>query len=1016
MMLPEGSPLKTIMTVEASFFRGARIWAVACVTGVLPLRSGASITVGTLLNEMTDSEHLTRLSEHPYRLLHASSYDRHAIQPNTPDWYANWDCNNVLRTEWVDGRTELVLLDADGPGAIVRFWVTTFGHWYTLRIYLDGASTPVIEGCLTQVVGRNALADAPFSFLAPFSGDSTYTGHNLYFPIPFGHRCKVTIATPDNANALVGGHRLYYNMDYRAYDTNTEVESFTQDALTRYHAEHVMANSALAEGHPTGIVTSLYSRLEGHLNWGGGTRSVTLRGSSAIRLLRFRLAAPDLPQALRSTHLEIDFDGEQRAVDCPIGDFFGTGCSETTGSTWFLEAAADGTLQAFWSMPFRDRATVRVVNHGQQPVEILLGEIWSGSYTWDEENSMHFHASWRDYAFEDSLALKGEDLNYVTLQGQGRLVGDTLSIFNDASPVPHEWENWWGEGDEKIYVDGEVFPSHFGTGTEDYYGYAWCLPYTFNTPFIAQPLASGNSKKGQTVNTRIRLLDDIPYRSGIRFDMEFLAWKTGRHRFAPTVFWYARPGGVCFTPDPVAKSLLPVPRSNSSGIEAASSVCPIGVRMDIESMTVSQNTGGALSCVTSNGLGLSGEKCLCWQNCRVGSRVDFVFTASFTGQCALVVHVLSGSSSGTLRVSVNGQAVTNGVDLFMPVTVPSAIHLGSHLLQGGINTLTFEVTDMPAGIQQGEFGFDYLENEGPYYVSRVLPVVRERWEGEHLSAQVSCGMLTENVEANLSSGGAYALWSGAEVGSSVGFKIVSDTQRQVPLTGVFLTMTNGALCDISVNGTPVCQGVNLYRSESAITNVFLGEHVLLAGTNVVQVHIIGGADGSDPSALTVGLDCIDIGSVYARLAEKQPNLPLAGPYEDPDGDGLVNLAEYAFGGDPAQPDGSGLWPFPEVMRENGAIYPVISYRRRKPVGVLTSVGSEGVDLQVDGVVYQVQETATLGEDVCWVTTNAMGPTVLSVGSPDDETEKTVRIHVRTMQSLSNGSSGTRFMRVGLREP
>ena len=37
-------------------------------------------------------------------------------------------------------------------------------------------------------------------------------------------------------------------------------------------------------------------------------------------------------------------------------------------------------------------------------------------------------------------------------------------------------EAWWGEGDEKVFVDGEKFPSHFGTGTEDYYGYAWCWP------------------------------------------------------------------------------------------------------------------------------------------------------------------------------------------------------------------------------------------------------------------------------------------------------------------------------------------------------------------------------------------------------------------------------------------------------------------------------------------------------------------------------------------------------------
>jgi hypothetical protein len=32
---------------------------------------------------------------------------------------------------------------------------------------------------------------------------------------------------------------------------------------------------------------------------------------------------------------------------------------------------------------------------------------------------------------------------------------------------------WWGEGDEKIWVDGEAFPSIFGTGTEDYYAYSW---------------------------------------------------------------------------------------------------------------------------------------------------------------------------------------------------------------------------------------------------------------------------------------------------------------------------------------------------------------------------------------------------------------------------------------------------------------------------------------------------------------------------------------------------------------
>lgn len=432
-------------------------------------------------------------------------------------------------------------------------------------------------------------------------------------------------------------------------------------------------------------------------------------------------------------------------------------------------------------------------------------------------------------------------------------------------------------------------------------------------------------------------------------------------------------------------------------------------------MTVSQLTGGVISCVTSNGLGLSGEKCLCWQDCSVGSLVDFTFAASFTGQCVLVIHALSGPSSGTIRISLNGQTVTNGVDLFMPVTTPTVISLGTHLLRGGINTLTFEVTDLPTGIQRGEFAFDCLENEGPYYVSHVFPALRERLEGEQLVSQVTCGSLTTNWTSDLSSEGGYALWSCAEVGADASFKIISGCQRQVPLTGVFLATTNSAVCDISVNGMSAIQGVNLYRTENTVTNIFLGEHVLLAGTNEVKVHIIGFANGLDPSALTVGLDCLDMGSLYERQVDKQTGIPLPGPCEDPDGDGLINLVEYAFGCDPSQPDGPEVWPTPEIMRENGLVYPVISYRRRKPVSGHANLGNEGVDLQVDGIVYQVQETETLVKG-CWTTTNATGPTVVAVGSPTDETESAVRVRVKTVQPLSNGPSSTRFMRVKFCEP
>ena len=54
-------------------------------------------------------------------------------------------------------------------------------------------------------------------------------------------------------------------------------------------------------------------------------------------------------------------------------------------------------------------------------------------------------------------------------EGRGRFLGVMLHVWNPRG-------GWWGEGDEKFFVDGEKFPSTIGTGSEDYFGYAWCNP------------------------------------------------------------------------------------------------------------------------------------------------------------------------------------------------------------------------------------------------------------------------------------------------------------------------------------------------------------------------------------------------------------------------------------------------------------------------------------------------------------------------------------------------------------
>jgi hypothetical protein len=140
-------------------------------------------------------------------------------------------------------------------------------------------------------------------------------------------------------------------------------------------------------------------------------------------------------------------------------------------------------------------------------------------------------------------------LSKRVVEGRGVFVGDTLALHNNALlPHPKGTGTWWGEGDEKIFVDEEAFPPMIGTGTEDYYGYSWGVGGKFQTPFHPMPLGDANenyTKPGRTTNSRVRSLDRIPFKNHLKFDMERLHWqKTAKLDYAVTTHCYAMDGAV----------------------------------------------------------------------------------------------------------------------------------------------------------------------------------------------------------------------------------------------------------------------------------------------------------------------------------------------------------------------------------------------------------------------------------------------------------------------------------------
>ena len=170
----------------------------ATATAAARARDAQAVGLVSLLEEMTDRDRLAQFPEPGYTCRQFSSYDRDSDTPGSPTWWANDDRSYFLRVEEAAGRKAYVMMDAEGPGAVVRFWATWHGASGKpfsngiLRFYLDGADTPAIEGPIQGVLDGGLLAGAPLSEGVSPQTEYGQRGHNLYLPIPYAKHCKIT--------------------------------------------------------------------------------------------------------------------------------------------------------------------------------------------------------------------------------------------------------------------------------------------------------------------------------------------------------------------------------------------------------------------------------------------------------------------------------------------------------------------------------------------------------------------------------------------------------------------------------------------------------------------------------------------------------------------------------------------------------------------------------------------------------------------------------------------------------
>lgn len=678
------------------------------LAAIVTVSAQEPVSIKSLLNEMTDRTEKARFPSPRFTCKQFSSYDRLTTEKGKPGWFGNWDRTQFIAVEKNSGRREFVMMDAEGPGAIVRFWMTFAGENCgrgTLRIYVDDMLNPVIEGSAFDVLSGKVVADAPLAASVSELSPYDQRGHNLYFPIPYAKRCKVTYESEnvyeDDFGAKGRSECVYYNINYRTYASGTKVASYsaTEMARNRNTIARTLEQLKAMDRGLKGVHLDGKS-LDADLT-PGQSKSIDISGSKAVRRIGMRLDAADIPQALRSVVLEMSFDGE-RSVWIPVGDFFGTGPRRLYNNTWYTSVSEDGMMNAYWVMPFEKRCRITLVNLGREPVRISDASAEFAPWKWDDR-SMHFGASWHQYNALYTGGLKdasGEneglcDLNFVTLSGKGVYIGDGIALFNTTYA-------WWGEGDEKVFVDGEAFPSHIGTGTEDYYGYAWCRPETFTDhPFIAQPCGNGSYSPAYTTNTRLRALDGIPFDKSLRFDMELWHWAKGYIDYACSAFWYAMPG----TTSNIAPDLDGVRRKVAIH---RTDIMPERTELSTEgeAMRAVSRDGGHFEYRFAHAEKLSGGMQLYWCNAAKKQRLTVEFDNTFEFSGPISALCCMDRNGYTVDIYLNGRLLKSEVDFNAPEFEVKFIPLGEGKLVKGTNRFEFEITGTSDASGQGQMGID----------------------------------------------------------------------------------------------------------------------------------------------------------------------------------------------------------------------------------------------------------------------------------------------------------------------
>ena len=372
-------------------------------------------------------------------------------------------------------------------------------------------------------------------------------------------------------------------------------------------------------------------------------------------------------------------DSKVPAVEAPLGDFFAN-CFGQRREVISMPVVVEGgdAYNCFWRMPFRKSARIEIVNQSEKPISLLYYNIDWIKKDKLPEDTPYFHAQYRqEYPCEH-----GKDYVVLETKGKGHYVGTVLAV-RTRSPA------WFGEGDEKIYIDGEAKASIWGTGTEDYFLCAWGLKPT-NTPYFGVPyFDQWGIVGGHTSAYRWHINDPIVFNTGIKVTFEHFGWvspdENPQHKstswnereddYASVAFWYQ-------TGESTFAARAPHARERK---------LPSLERLTVRAADVTDAKHHGVGAVTTQQLDLYEDKQILYMPKQAnGAWIEIPFEVKKKEPLRLLLNMTKSYDFGKYQASLNGVKLGGEIDLYSPKVINEEVHLLDFWPEPGSYTLRLE--------------------------------------------------------------------------------------------------------------------------------------------------------------------------------------------------------------------------------------------------------------------------------------------------------------------------------------